>query len=443
MAGELAPADLPVAVVDRAGQVEVGLDRHDADRRLHPVARRALAHGVDRKLRPPVPELAADDPAVPDVHRAVVERERLPERVDGLEGDLLRQVETAEEPGTDDDGVVVGVVAAQVAGVARVRHVLLARRGARAEREPAPRRRPGCGAPRRAQVEHVARALDDHAGVAEEPGAVGLVGCVDVEVAHGRHGDQPEVDRGRLARVDVRDPAGQPHLGDRGRPVKRQLERGDDDHEPVDDDLDRAAERPGDGIGDRPVDDAADAPPGSSSRLTVRSLNSTGKPGAARVRVEPVAHAAAERPRSPGGRRGRRPGRGRWCRRAPTSGRSCCASARLISVWGWRTSATTSTAWVRRDSVGVLEHPDGVDGRPGARQAQPGLAGDAAEDAGPRRPAGCELRNELELADATGRRDLAPVQDAHRANLGHALTSDASAGSIPIPPRRGWTCRPP
>ena len=183
VAGELAPADLAVAVVERAGQVEVGLDRDDADRRLHPVARLALAHGVDRKLRPPVPELAAHDLAVPDVHRAVVERERLPERVDGSEGDWLRQVEAAEEPGADDDGVAVGVVATQVAGVARVRHVLLARRGARAERQPAPRRGPGCGAGRRAQVEHVARAFDDHAGVAEEPGAVGLVGCVDVEVA--------------------------------------------------------------------------------------------------------------------------------------------------------------------------------------------------------------------------------------------------------------------
>ena len=63
----------------------------------------------------------------------------------------------------------------------------------------------------------------------------------------------------------------------------------------------------------------------------------------------------------------------------------------------------------------MLEHPDGVNGRPSARQAQPGLAGGAAEDAGRLvQPAVGELRDlEFEIADLPSGRDLASVKDNH------------------------------
>ena len=72
--------------------------------------------------------------------------------------------------------------------------------------------------------------------------------------------------------------------------------------------------------------------------------------------------------------------------------------------------------------IGVLEHPDGVDGRPGARQAQPGLAGDATEDAGhfvqPAVGEFCDL--ELEVADVPGGRDLVPAESNCWATLGRS-----------------------
>jgi hypothetical protein len=63
----------------------------------------------------------------------------------------------------------------------------------------------------------------------------------------------------------------------------------------------------------------------------------------------------------------------------------------------------------------VLEHPGGVKGRPSARQAQPGLAGDAAEHAGRLvQSAVGELRDlNLKVAHPLGERDLASAEDNH------------------------------
>ena len=118
---------------------------------------------------------------------------------------------------------------------------------------------------------------------------MGPVWRVDVVVAGGRQPDLPEVDRGRPARVGIRDSTGQPHRRGRSRPVGRQLERGDDEHEPVYDDLDRAAVRAGDCVFDRTVDD----PCVGEADGELAELD--GVTAGARVGVEPVAHTAAKR----------------------------------------------------------------------------------------------------------------------------------------------------